>query len=94
VEFPDYSGPELLDILRAMAAQEEYRLTPEAEVKALAWFEARRAADAGGFGNGRAARGLLGEMEARLSDRIAAADVVGDDELSIFTAEDVPDVRR
>ncbi len=94
VEFPDYSGPELLDILRAMAAHEEYRLTPEAEVKALAWFEARRAADPGGFGNGRAARGLLGEMEARLSDRVATTDVADDDELSIFTAEDVPDVRR
>ena len=69
VEFPDYSGAELVEILRAMAAREEYHITPEAEKKALAWFEAERRAKPGSFGNGRAARGLLGSMEARLGAR-------------------------
>jgi SpoVK/Ycf46/Vps4 family AAA+-type ATPase len=96
VEFPDYSSPELLDILRAMAVKEEYTLTQEAEAKALDWFGARRTADPDGFGNGRAARVLLGEMEARLSDRVAAIDEEALDAaaLSTFTAQDVPDVRR
>ena len=40
VEFPDYSGAELLQILLSMAAREEYQLTQAAEKKALAWFEA------------------------------------------------------
>ncbi len=93
VDFPDYLATELLDILRAMAGREEYQLTPEAEVKALAWFEARRSANPGGFGNGRAARGLLAEMETRLGERTAAAHVEDVAELSIFTAEDVPDVQ-
>ena len=90
VDFPDYSATELLDILRAMAGKEEYRLTPDAEMKALAWFETRRAANPGSFGNGRAARGLLAEMEARLSERTAAEEVDDIAGLSVFTADDVP----
>jgi hypothetical protein len=70
VDFPGYSGPELIDILLAMAAQEEYILTPEAEERALAWFEAQRAACAADFGNGRAARRGAGRggIQARRPD--------------------------
>jgi SpoVK/Ycf46/Vps4 family AAA+-type ATPase len=90
VEFPGYSAGELLAILRAMAASDDYQLAPQAQERARAWFEARRRADPDGFGNARAARGLLAEMESRLSERTAdAAD--GSAELSIFTAPDVPD---
>jgi SpoVK/Ycf46/Vps4 family AAA+-type ATPase len=91
VEFPDYKADELLAILRAMAAKEEYQLAPGAEARARAWFQARRKAAPDSFGNARAARGLLAEMESRLSERTAdAAD--GSAELSIFTERDVPDV--
>jgi SpoVK/Ycf46/Vps4 family AAA+-type ATPase len=93
VEFPDYSGAELLQILTAMAAKEGYRLTPDAERRALAWFEAARAANPGGFGNGRAARGLLETMEQSLGARTLLMDDADDATLSTFTAEDVPDVR-
>jgi AAA+ superfamily predicted ATPase len=90
VEFPGYSADELLAILRAMAASEDYQLAPGAETKARAWFEARRRAAPDSFGNARAARGLLAQMESRLSERTAdAAD--GSAELSIFAPEDVPD---
>ena len=92
VEFPDYSGAELVEILRAMAAREEYQITPEAEKKALAWFEAEQRASPGSFGNGRAARGLLELMEARLGARVMAMPDADDDELSTFGEEDVPDV--
>jgi SpoVK/Ycf46/Vps4 family AAA+-type ATPase len=92
VEFPDYSDGELLDILRAMAAREEYTLTQGAQDRALDWFAAKRAARPGEFGNGRAARGLLEQMEARLGGRIAPDATA--DELSIFTAQDVPDAGR
>ncbi len=92
VEFPDYSGAELVEILRAMAAREEYQITPEAEKKALAWFEAERRAKPGSFGNGRAVRGLLGSMEARLGARLMAVPDADDTELSTFREEDVPDV--
>jgi SpoVK/Ycf46/Vps4 family AAA+-type ATPase len=94
VEFPDYTGTELLDILLSMAAREEYTLTPEARERALAWFEARRAADPADFGNGREARNLLGAMESRLGARMAdVGDDANDDEFSIFRAEDMPGAR-
>jgi SpoVK/Ycf46/Vps4 family AAA+-type ATPase len=94
VEFPDYSSGELLEILDAMAAREGYRLTARAERRALAWFDAERAARPGSFGNGRAARGLLEVMEANLGDRTLLADDADDGMLSTFHAEDVPDARR
>jgi SpoVK/Ycf46/Vps4 family AAA+-type ATPase len=95
VEFPDYSGAELLEILRGMATAEGYHLTPEAEQLARAWFEAERSARPGSFGNGRAARKLLSAMEARLGARLATtADDAGESDLSTFQAQDVPDVRR
>jgi hypothetical protein len=94
VDFPDYSGGELLLILDAMAAKEGYRFTPEARTKALAWFEAQRAARPDSFGNGRAARGLLEALEASLGARTLLMDDADDETLSLFTAEDVPDARR
>jgi SpoVK/Ycf46/Vps4 family AAA+-type ATPase len=95
VEFPDYSGAELLEILRSMAAAEGYRITPEAEQRAGAWLAAERSARPDSFGNGRAARKLLSTMEARLGARLAALDDDGSDiDLSTFHGEDVPDARR
>lgn len=94
IDFPDYSGDELLQILDGMTAKEGYRLTPEARRKALAWFAAERAARPGSFGNGRAARGLLGTLEASLGARTLLLDDADDETLSLFTAEDVPDASR
>ena len=91
VEFPDYSGRELVGILQAMAAAEEYEITPEAEKKALAWFETERRLRPDSFGNGRAARGLLSVMESRLGARTAAMADADDTELSTFREDDVPD---
>lgn len=95
VEFPDYSGAELLEILHSMAVAEGYQLTSDAEQRAGAWLAAERSARPGSFGNGRAARKLLSTMEARLGARLAAlGDEVDDIELSTFRGEDVPDARR
>jgi SpoVK/Ycf46/Vps4 family AAA+-type ATPase len=93
VHFPDYSDTELLQILQAMAAADEFTLTAAAEKRAVAWFAAARAARPDAFGNGRAARNLLGEMQASLGARTATteADV---SQLSTFEAEDIPDARR
>jgi SpoVK/Ycf46/Vps4 family AAA+-type ATPase len=94
VSFPDYTNAELAEILRSMAAAEEYVLTPAAEKKALAWFEAQRKASPGSFGNGRAARGLLARMEAMLGQRMMTMPDADDAELSTFREEDVPDALR
>jgi SpoVK/Ycf46/Vps4 family AAA+-type ATPase len=92
VEFPDYSGDELVTILAAMSGQEGFTLDPGAAVKVRDWFEGRRARDGANFGNARTARGLLGEMRRRLAERTMDLEE-GDPALDIFTAEDVPDAR-
>jgi SpoVK/Ycf46/Vps4 family AAA+-type ATPase len=94
VDFPNYSGEELRQILEAMAAKEGYQFTPGARAKCLAWFEAQRAVRPDSFGNGRAARGLLEALEASLGKRTLLLDDADDETLSLFTAEDVPDARR
>jgi SpoVK/Ycf46/Vps4 family AAA+-type ATPase len=91
VDFPDYTGAELVAILGRMAAAEGYTLTPDAEARAAAWLDADRARHPEEFGNGRAARNLLGQMEARLARRQLATDAETAD-LTTFTEADVPDV--
>jgi len=92
VDFPDYTGDELVTILAGMAAKEGFTLDHGAADQALTWFDARRARDGADFGNGREARGLLGEMRVRLAERTMDLDD-GSPELDIFTAQDVPRVR-
>jgi len=92
VEFPDYSSPELVTILRGMAAKEGFTLDAGAEAGALAWFDIARTRAGASFGNARTARGLLGELRRRLADRTMDLPD-GRPELDIFTAQDVPDVR-
>jgi AAA lid domain len=87
VRFPNYTDPELLEILTSMAARDAYTLTPEAQRRAVAWLAALRAVQPADFGNGRAVRGLLGRMESRLAARTLHLDT----DLSTFQPEDVPD---
>lgn len=89
MEFTAYSSTDLLEILRAMAISEEYILTAGAEQKALAWFDAARSAQPDSFGNARAVRRLLAEMEANLGARTATEDA-NVTELSTFRAADIP----
>ena len=92
VDFPDYTGDELVTILAGMAAREGFTLDPGAAAQVRTWFEARRARDGADFGNARTARGLLGEMRRRLAERTMDLED-GSPELDIFTAQDVPGVR-
>jgi len=93
VEFPSYSGPELLEILRRTAAQRGYTLTPGAERRALAVLEAEQARDPASFGNGRAVHSLLERLQEGLAQR--TFDLPDDTDLAVLTRfepEDVPDV--
>jgi Cdc6-like AAA superfamily ATPase len=92
--FPDYSAPELAEILVAMARAEPpaYRFTPAARDKAEVVLGRRKAARSNDFGNGREARTLLVEIERRLAGR--TIDLPADTDRSVLTtfeAEDVPD---
>lgn len=92
VEFPDYTRDELLGILRRMAREEAYALSPAAEAQALAYLQALRRGNQRGFGNGRAVRNLFEEMIGRHAERILerGGEVESDLLMLTFEGEDVP----
>ncbi len=59
LEFPDYTGEELLEITRIQAKNKGYVIAPEAEIDLLAYYMLRQAQDAATAGNGRLARNTL-----------------------------------
>ncbi|MFB6988903.1 MULTISPECIES: AAA family ATPase [unclassified Streptomyces] len=69
VPFPHFSVPDLVEILRRMAADQECALAPGVPQRAAAWLEATRLSDPAGFGNARTVRTLLELMEARMAAR-------------------------
>ncbi|WP_448591398.1 AAA family ATPase, partial [Thermoflexus hugenholtzii] len=69
LHFPDYTPEELTEILRRMAEQEGYRLTPEAEERARAYLEALQRANPRAFGNAREVRNLFEKMKERAALR-------------------------
>jgi AAA+ superfamily predicted ATPase len=91
VDFPDFSVPELVEILRRQATNERYALTPGAEERAAAWLRAARELHPTDFGNARTVRELMGQMEARMGERVSASSPDG---LDTFMPEDVPDAHH
>ncbi|WP_250285215.1 AAA family ATPase [Frankia sp. CiP1_Cm_nod2] len=91
VEFPGYTVEELAEILRRMASDAGYTLSPAAGARASGWLRAARSARLDDFGNGRAVRTLLDRMEARLAERtLSLPDGAGRDALTTFLPDDVP----
>jgi SpoVK/Ycf46/Vps4 family AAA+-type ATPase len=92
VSFEDYSGEELLEILRRMASRRGHHLAPAAQVRALEYLQAQREIRGRTFGNAREARNLLDKMVTRLAVRVVEGDEPDalTDETTILPA-DVPD---
>ncbi|MFF4353629.1 AAA family ATPase [Streptomyces sp. NPDC001530] len=94
VPFPNYTTPELVEILRRMAATDGCTVTAGASARAALWLEGERATRPAEFGNARTVRKLLELMEGRLARRVArsADGALADKEfLTTFLPEDVPD---
>ena len=81
VEFPDYTGEELLQITKLQAGAKGYRLAPDCEAPLLAYYTARQAADAAQAGNGRLARNTLEKAILNQSRRLVAEPEAPLDEL-------------
>jgi SpoVK/Ycf46/Vps4 family AAA+-type ATPase len=91
VDFPDYSVPELVEILRRRCDAEGYTLAAATADRAAAYLAASRAAQPLQFGNARAVRDLFDAMESRLAGRASAAEDVP---VNVLEPQDVPDVGR
>ncbi|MGN0983282.1 MAG: AAA family ATPase [Gemmiger sp.] len=72
IEFPDYSGAELLRILRLTAKSKGYVLDDACDLPLTAYFDRKQAADAATNGNGRMARNVLEKAILNQSKRLVA----------------------
>ncbi len=90
--FPDYTGEQLMAIFRAQCEKNSYKLTNEAEQAAIDMFSALYEGRDDNFGNGRDVRNLFEKMIVRQSNRVAAMDAPGKEELMAVLPEDLSDV--
>ena len=89
IDFPDYNGEELCDILKLMTEDKGYTLDAEAEEKCRTIFEI--ACKNAEFGNGRFVRNMLEQAIIKQSSRIVSeysGDKVDKKVISLFSAAD------
>jgi Cdc6-like AAA superfamily ATPase len=88
IEFPDYTGDELVAIFCSMCETSHYAPTADAVAAVRAWFEAQPRGK--GFGNGRLVRNLFEDAVARQASRVVAIDSPTDEQLVALERADVP----
>jgi hypothetical protein len=95
VQFPDFSGCELAEIMNRQAQQEKFVLPPLVLADILESLEAARM-NSESLGNARQIRSLFEQMKINLAVRIMKetaarrASDLSKDELCTFTLEDLP----
>ena len=89
--FPDYRGEELLAIFKGQCEKNGYVLTGEAEQAAKDMFDALYEKRDENFGNGRDVRNCFEDMIVRQSNRVAAMENPGREELMAVLPEDLED---
>ena len=72
IEFPDYTGAELLAITQSIAKSKGYRLDDACAMPLVAFFDRRQAENAAENGNGRMARNTLEKAILNQSKRLVA----------------------
>ena len=89
--FPDYDGPQLMEIFRIQCKKNSYTLSPEAEEKALEIFTQLFEERTENFGNGRDVRNFFEDMVVRQSNRVAAMENPSKEDLITVLPEDFED---
>jgi tetratricopeptide (TPR) repeat protein len=87
LDFPDYSPPELLDIMLLMAASEDLELSDEAAEKFLRIMDER--VTQSDFSNAREVRNLLDQAKGELSRRLQTRRKVSRWDMKVITALDL-----
>lgn len=90
IDFPDYTGEELLQIADDMLRARQYRLSPEARERLSAVLLAARFSDFEHFGNARLLRNILEAAIRRQAWRLHGRVHLSVDELIQIQAQDVP----
>lgn len=89
IDFPDYSTPELLQISKLMLEEQQYQLTPDAEVALERYIEKRKEKPL--FANARSVKNALDRARMRQANRIfdSRGQVLTKKELVNLEAEDI-----
>lgn len=72
IEFPDYTGPQLMEIMKSQAKAKGYSLDPGCDAPVTAALTRHQAEDPSGAGNGRLARNMLEAAILNQAGRLAA----------------------
>lgn len=70
IEFPDYTGEQLMAIADQIAKGKGYRMDDSVKAPLTAWFDQKQAESAATAGNGRLARNTIEEAILRQSERL------------------------
>lgn len=70
IEFPDYTGEQLMAIADQIAKGKGYRIDDSVKAPLTAWFDQRQAESAATAGNGRLARNIVEEAILKQSERL------------------------
>jgi len=70
IEFPDYTGEQLMAIADQIAKGKGYRINDSVKAPLTAWFDQKQAESAATAGNGRLARNTIEEAILRQSERL------------------------
>lgn len=89
--FPDYDGPQLMEIFRIRCKKNSYTLSEEADARALEIFTELYEERTENFGNGRDVRNFFEDMVVRQSNRVAAMENPGKDDLITVLPVDLED---
>ena len=89
IEFPDYSGEELLSIFEGFCAKNGYALDENAAAMLKANFERLFERRDEHFGNARTARNIFEKAINAQADRIANLQNISDSDLELITTADI-----
>ena len=87
--FEDYNGEQLMEIFCSMCRKNGYTLSDESREYAESYFKTLYEERDENFGNARDVRNLFERAVARQSDRVAALEAPGKEELMALTVEDL-----
>jgi len=89
IDFPDYSVDELLQISKLMLEDQQYQLTPDAEIALAQYIEKRKQKPL--FANARSVKNALDRARMRQANRIfdSRGQVLTKKELVNLEAEDI-----
>ena len=88
IEFPDYSAPELNDILLTMCKSNDYTIEPDAEGKIAKYLNLQVQSKGENFANGRLVRNLFDDLVMNHAKRVIKIANPSYKELSTITVDD------